>query len=65
MMGARTIAILDLLHHGYRPPTPDNLDHDRLMFDWMQRYQVRLACAERMLAAVDAFELEDSCPLSP
>ncbi len=66
MMTARDIAILDMLHRGYRPPGPDYPDHDRLMAEWMQRYRVRLTCAERVLEAVALTETEEpSCPPLP
>lgn len=65
-MTARDIAILDLLHHGYRPRAPDHPDHERLMIEWATRYRVRLASAERMLAAGATIEAEErSCTQSP
>ncbi len=66
MIDARTIALLDLLHHGYYPPAPGHPDHDRLMHAWAHRFRVRLACAEGLLDAVAAIEAEEpACPPSP
>lgn len=64
-MTARDIAILDLLHHGYHPPAPNCPEYERLIQLWTARYRVRLACAARMFAAVDAIQVEESCPPSP
>ena len=62
---ARDITILDLLHHGYHPPSPAHPDHERLMAEWTARYRARVACAEAMLEAVAQVEEEAPCPPSP
>lgn len=65
MIDPRTIAILDLLHHGYHPPRADHPDHAVLMALWTDRYRARLACAARMLEAIATIEAEEPCPPSP
>ncbi len=58
MIDAPTIAILDLLHHGYHPPAPHHPDRDRYMVEWAERYRRRLESAQSMLAAVAPIEQE-------
>lgn len=49
-----TIAVIDMLVSGYRPPSPNHIHYDRLLAEWQQRWQYALVRAQEMVNATEA-----------